>query len=362
MLRRSTPAVRGRALRRRRRPLSRAAAGGAILLALVATNTGLEAVNRAAFPSTTTTGVMHTDRVSSLLPHAYWVFFPGFGIDFCADVERAMAPVTRDTGRSFCVAPSPARLDPAEIAGAVRTRVDADRPGRAAAAPVTLYFYGISMGGMIAYDVARQLDGHDGITVRAIVFDSSPAGPESVSGAKKYAVAAGAAINRLPDLPGNIPNPLKGGPLNRFIGHVGEAMAANVSNRNLPISGSDLKFAWYKATRVTSDGVTNQMQYIEGFYPPRDPAALPYASFAYLRAQDAGADTTVDVQRATQTYATLVAPRPLAVYPISGGFHASADTTVASYAAAMRGFVSAAGLATADDVEHLRFAETVRRR
>ncbi|QQS02333.1 MAG: hypothetical protein IPK37_08500 [Austwickia sp.] len=343
--------------RRRRRPRRAVALAAGVLLAFGTANTGLEAANRAAFPSRTTTGVVHSERVSTLLPHAYWVFFPGFGIDFCPDVERALVPVTRDYGRSFCVAPSPAGLDPAEIARTVRARVAEDRTG---AEPVTLYLYGISMGGMLAYDVARQLDGHDGITVRALIFDSSPAGPESVSGAKKYVVRAGAAINRLPDLPGDIPNPLKGGPLNRFAGHAGEAVAANLGRGDWPLSGQDLRFAWYKATRVTSGGVTNQLQYIEGFYPAKDPAALPYAAFAYLRAQDPGADTTVDVLRAITTYVDLVAPRELAVYPIVGGTHASADTTVASYAAALRTFVRSAGLPTADDMERLRGLDRVR--
>lgn len=349
--------IRSRVVRRRRRRRRVAALTAGAVLAFGAANTGLEAVNRAAFPSRTTTGVVHSDRVSALLPHTYWVFFPGFGIDFCPDVERALVPVTRDYGRSFCVAPSPAGLDPAEIARTVRARVAADRGGDD---PVTLYLYGISMGGMLAYDVARQLDGHDAITVRALVFDSSPAGPESVSGAKKYVVRAGAAINRMPDLPGDVPNPLKGGPLSRFVVHATEAVAANVGRGDWPLSEPDVRFAWYKATRVTSGGVTNQMQYIEGFYPPPDPNALPYAAFAYLRAQDPSADTTVDVLRAIRTYVDLVAPRPLAVYPIVGGSHASADTTVASYAAALRTFVRDAGLPTADDVERLRGLDVVR--
>ncbi len=351
-------ALRSRRTRRRtrRRLLAYAAVATA---AFVVANTALEGVNRAAFPTTTTTGVVHSDRVSALLPHTYWVFFPGFGIDFCPDVERALVPLTTNYGRSFCVAPSPAGLDPAEIARAVRARVDADRGQQE---PVTLYLYGISMGGMIAYDVARQLDGHGGITVRALVFDSSPAGPESVSGAKKYAVKAGAQINRLPDLPGGIPNPLKGGPLSRFVVHTGESLVANVRAGRWPLSEQDVTFAWYKATRVTSDGVANQLHYIETFYPNADPNALPYASFAYLRASDPGADTTVDVMRATATYAALVAPRKLASYAIVGGSHASADTTAASYARALGAFVREAGLPTADDVERLRATEVYRPR
>ena len=333
----------GAASRRRRAPRARrrrVLALFAALATLVSGNTALEAANRAAFPSTTTTGV--SPQVRGVVPPegAFWVFFPGFGIDFCPDVERAFAPVTAATGASFCVAPSPARLDPAEIAATVRARVTAGRgrgPG-GTTPPVTLYLYGISMGGMIAYDVARLLDGRDEITVRALVFDSSPAGPDSVAGAKKTLVRLGAAIERLPDLPGNIPNPLKGGPLNRFAAHVAEAAAADVQQRRPPDWARDIEFAWYKATRVTSDGVAAQLAYIEGFYPRRDPAALPYAEFAYLRADDPDADTTVDVQRAVASYAGLVAPRRLATYPIRGGFHASADTTVASYREALAAF------------------------
>lgn len=348
---------------RARRRVAFVAAGA--LLAFVVANTGLEAANRAVFPSTTATGVVSSERVSTRLPHSYWVFFPGFGIDFCTDVERALVPVTRDYGRSFCVAPSPAGLDPAEIARAVRDRVsesrtDAGRHPRARREPVVLYLYGISMGGMIAYDVARHLDGHDGITVRALIFDSSPAGPESVSGAKKYVVKVGAQINRLPDLPGDIPNPLKGGPLSRFAVHASETVAVNVGRGEWPLTAQDAQFAWYKATRVTSGGVTNQLQYIEGFYPDKDPAALPYATFAYLRAQDPEADTTVDVRRAITTYADLVAPRALGVYPVVGGSHASADTTVASYTAALRAFVRDAGLPTSDDMARLRAFEVQR--
>lgn len=265
------PARRRRARRTRRRRRAVTATLSA-MLAFGVVNTALEGANRASFPSRTATGLVHSDRVSSALPHTFWVFFPGFGIDFCPDAERALAQVTRETGRSFCVAPSPAVLDPAEIARAVRARVDRDRTPSEA---VVLYLYGISMGGMIAYDVARHLDGRDGVTVRALVFDSSPAGPESVSGAKKYVVRAGAEINRLPDLPGDIPNPLKGGPINRFLVHAGEAVTSNLGRGEWPLSVVDAQFAWYKATRVTSGGVTNQLDYIEGFYPSKDPAPCP---------------------------------------------------------------------------------------
>ncbi|GAB78692.1 hypothetical protein SAMN05421595_2346 [Austwickia chelonae] len=326
----------------------------AVLLALTTVNTALEVVNRAAFPTVTTTGVVHSDKVNTELPNTYWVFFPGFGINFCSDVERAFAPVTGLTGRSFCVAPSTARLDPAEIAAAVQARVAEHRdPGR----PVTLYLYGISMGGMIAYDVARQLDGQDGVVVRAVLFDSSPAGPDSVSADKRGFVALGATINRLPDLPWGIPNPLKGGPLNRALVHIGEEMIGDLRERRLPSGLDDLRSAWYKATSVTSGGMANQFDYIQNFYPTPDPEALPYASFAYLRAQDAGADTTVDVQRATDTYAALIAPRRLTVLPVVGGTHASGDVTVQSYRAALSTFITEAGLPTADDTARIRHVE-----
>ncbi|MBW3084087.1 hypothetical protein KEM60_00270 [Austwickia sp. TVS 96-490-7B] len=313
-------------------------------LVLVAANTALEAINRARFPSTTVTGASSESETGT---PAYWIFFPGFGIDFCPAVAASFEPVTSSTGHSFCVAPSRGHLDPAEISAAVVNRLDATRRPQA---PVTVYLYGISMGGMIAYDVARLIDGKKGITVRALVFDSSPAGPDSVAGVKQAAVEVGAAIQRLPDLPGDIPNPLKGGPLDRFALHLGEYVVDNTYAGKWPLSWEEAHAAWVKSMAVTSDGMGEQLDYIESFYPRPDPRALPYASFGYLRAMDADADTTVDVQRATAAYAQIVAPHALDVIPVAGGWHASADVTVASYRKALARFIARAEIPTLQQI------------
>ncbi len=323
-----------------------------ILAAFVVLNTGLEAYLRTDLP--TTTQPFSPSRAGQALarryfPQTYWVFFPGFGIDFCPDVERAYGDLINDTGQSFCVAPSPVALDPHEIARAVMARVDRDHDGPRP--PVTLRFYGISMGGMIAYDVARVLHSRrDRVRVTAIVFDSSPAGPESVAGLKQLAPRWGGLVNRIPNLPFGIPNPLKGGPLNRLALHLGEAAADNLGRGTWPLSAADVKFAWYKATRVTGAGVANQLDYINTFYPPSWPADDPGITFAYLRAANPDDDTTVDVHRAVDSYRRLVDPHDLLVYPVPDGRHASADSTIAGYRAAMRAFIADARMDTVADV------------
>lgn len=333
-----------------------------LLIALVVTlNTGLEAYLRKDLPTTTqpfTPSPARQQVAQRYFPQTYWVFIPGFGIDYCPDVERAYGDLISDTGQSFCVAPSPVALDPNEIAEAIRARVDRGRDGPGT--PVTLRFYGISMGGMIAYDVARLLRERDrSIVVDAIVFDSSPAGPDSVSGLKQLGPRWGGLVNRTPNLPFDIPNPLKGGPLNRAGVHLVEAMADNVTSGRALLSWHDVRFAWYKATRVTGAGVVNQLAYLNAFFPPDWPAEDEEIAFGYFRAEDPAADTTVDVHRAEQTYQRLVDPRPLWVYPIPGGGHASADTTVAGYRSTLRAFISDARIPTVEDVrrEALRISE-----
>ena len=315
---------------------------------------GREWANRREFPTTTTAGATAADPVTAgYFPHTYWVFFPGFGIDFCPDVERALRPVTRESGQSFCVAPSPVALDAHEIAAAVRARVTAGRAQWAdPQAPITLYLYGISMGGMIAYDVARVLDGSDGIAVKAVVFDSSPAGPESVRGVAQVAVRGGAAVQRSPDLPWGIPNPLMGGPLSRFPGHLAEARGADAQARRAPTLDA-ARFAWYKANRVVSASAVNQLDYIAGFASAGD-AALRGPFYAYLGAADPEADRTVDVTAAAAAYRRRIDPSPLDVRAIRGGTHASANTATAAYTEALRGVVHDAHLLTRRDVDWLR--------
>ena len=322
------------------------------LAAFVVVNTGLEAYLRQDLP--TTTQPLTPDRASQELseryfPNTYWVFIPGFGIDYCPDVERALRKLITSTGQSFCVAPSPVALDPNEIARAVKARIDERRED--SETPVTLRFYGISMGGMIAYDVARLLRERDrSIDVDAIAFDRSPAGPESVSGLKQLGPRWGGLVNRTPNLPFDIPNPLKGGPLNRAGVHLAEALAGNLTGDRTLLSWDDVQFAWYKATRVTGAGVANQLEYLNAFYPPNWPAADEDIAFGYFRAADPAADTTVDVRRAEETYERLVAPHPLWVYPVPRGGHASADTTVAEYRATLRAFISDARIPTVADL------------
>lgn len=345
--RREVATVGGATGRRRRRRLV------LCLIALfVVLNTGLEAYLRRNLPTTTqpfTPSPARQELARRYFPQTYWVFIPGFGIDYCPDVERAYGDMISDTGQSFCVAPSPVALDPNEIAGAVRARVDRGRGGPDT--PVTLRFYGISMGGMIAYDVARLLRERDpSIAVDAIVFDSSPAGPASVSGIKQLGPRWGGLLNRTPNLPLGIPNPLKGGPLNRTAVHLAEALVGNLRNGRFPLAADDVRFAWYKATRVSGDGVANQLAYIDSFYPLSWPAADDAVRFAYFRAEDPTADTTVDVRHAEQTYRRLIAPHELWVYPVPQGGHASADTTIPGYRATMRAFLSDARIPTVEDL------------
>ncbi len=317
-----------------------------ILLVLVVVNTALEWANRQRFPTRTVTSqAAAADDPAVYFPHTYWVLVPGFGIDFCADVEAALAPVLHTTGQSFCVAPSPVTLDPHEIAAAIRARVDAHRAGEGT--PVTLRFYGISMGGMIAFDVARILDGRHRIRVAAVVFDSSPAGPGSVAGVKQLGPRWGALVNRLPNLPGDIPNPLKGGPLNRMAVHTGEALAGDLAAAQWP-SLADLSLAWHKSTAVTSGRVANQLAYIEQFYRSPLGDELAGARFGYLRADDPRRDNTVDVVAAIDTYRTLVPD--LRVYAVRDGGHAGADQLVAQYRAALAAFTADAGLTTVTDI------------
>ncbi len=332
-----------------------------VLAALVVLNTGLETYLRKDLPTTTqafTPDQIGQERAQRYFPQTYWVFLPGFGIDYCPDVERAYGELINETGQSFCLAPSPVALDPNEIAGAIRARVG--HGGAGPKTPVTLRFYGISMGGMIAYDVARLLRARDpNVTVDAIIFDSSPAGPNSVSGIKQLAPRLGGLVNRTPNLPFGIPTPLKGGPLNRMGVHVLEALVANLSDHRWPLSIEDVNFAWYKATRVTGRGVTNQLDYLNSFYPPSWPPEDPTIRFAYFGAANPDDDTTVDVRRAQETYRRLVAPHELWVYPVPQGAHASADSTVAGYRSTLQAFLRDARIPTIADMqaERLRTAE-----
>ncbi len=335
--------------RRRRRALIRTVA--ITIAGLIALNTGLEAIHRRSFPSVTRThgSPVHQAAVAALFPHTYWILIPGFGIDFCSDVEAAYADVLHDSGQSMCIAPSPVALDPAEIATVIRNRIDAER--HSPDTPVRLRFYGISMGGLLAYDVATILaSSRANIGVELIVFDSSPAGSDSVSGLKQIGPAWGVFVNRLPDLPFDIPNPVKGGPLSRLALHLAETALTNAERGQWSISTDDVSFAWYKSTQVTSRAVANQLDYLGNFRREPNPTALPGAHFAYFRAQDPSRDDTVDVTRAIDSFRTLVAPRDLHVYPILNGSHASANVTSGSYRAALAAAVEDAGILTLTDI------------
>ncbi len=335
--------------RRRRRALIRAMA--IAIAGLILLNTGMEAFHRRSFPSVTRThgSPIHQAAVAALFPHTYWVLIPGFGIDFCSDVEAAYADLLHESGQSMCIAPSPVVLDPAEIAAVIRTRIDAERQSQDT--PVRLRFYGISMGGLLAYDVATILAGsRANIGVDLIVFDSTPAGSDSVSGLKQIGPAWGVFVNRLPDLPFDIPNPLKGGPLSRFALHFAEVAITNAERGQWSISADDVSFAWYKSTQVTSRAVANQLDYLGNFRREPNPTAMPGAHFAYFRAQDPSRDDTVDVTRAIDSFRTLVAPRELHVYPIRNGSHASANVTSGSYRAALTATIQDAGILTLADI------------
>lgn len=342
-------------LERRHGRLRRTAATGAAGLALaVGANTALEAYNIHQHPTETrTTYKNFATNLEAMreFPDTYWVIFPGAGVDTADSVESQLAPVMHRYGQSFTVAPSPARIEPDEIASQINHWVNPNHTRDDHT--IRLRLYGISMGGMLAWEVGKELErDYPNIMIESVVFDSSPGSIEDVNPVIQPFVYSGAAIGEMGDLPYAIPNPLKGGPLSRFATNSANAAFSRVFRGESPIPSSDeLATAWRIANGTTSTYVNDQLRIIDTFDPTSDAKSLPHAKFAYFGASRWYNDDTVNVAQAAKRYRSLIGGRQLDVYGLDGISHASADVSPTQYRRALQSFIDRSGFV---DIETAR--------
>lgn len=350
MREREHPLSRCEAVYPRKRRLSRYI-GGTSLAAAILLNSGLETLNSFDRPPGTAIinqEIKTEEKAKQYFPNTYWVIIPGRGIDFSADVERALAPTLHQTGQTFTISPNPDRYDPHEIASKIRSYVISAE--NASDQEVKLRFYGISMGSMVAWDVANLLDSRDNIEVDGMVFDSSPGNIYDVNPFLRPIVKAQAILQSIPDPPLEISNPIKGGPINRFVIHTSEAVMQSPTSF---ISPNSIQDNWRKANLVLTSQLNTQAGLIDSFDNAPQPDALPHVKqFTYIGARDYAADQIVNVETAVKSYQTLIGPnRRLSHLSIPQGSHASADRNCEAYNQAMSKYIADAGLKTITNIE-----------
>lgn len=327
----------------------------AALSIFAATNTGLETYYMHERPTQTKTEYKNfTSNLEAMIyfPHTYWVVFPGAGVDFAASVESQLAPLMHEYGQTFTVEPSPVKIDPSEIASSIAARVNPDNINKDET--IHLRLYGISMGGMLAWEVGKKLEQrYPNIVIDAVIFDSSPASTSDVSQTSQQFVKASAMVDSLSDLPLGIPNPLKGGPIDRFLFNTAETASARIKSHQMPFSPDDLSQSWRLSTGVASNYLAEQMKIINTFDTSPDPHSLKDAKFAYFGAGEGSIDSVVAVDRAIDGYQRLIgSERNLDVYRMSGTSHASADRTPKPYMRSLAEFIVKSGFASKEDINN----------
>jgi pimeloyl-ACP methyl ester carboxylesterase len=110
------------------------------------------------------------DGARSRFPGASWVLFPGYKTSWeeARIILASLRGSLAERGQLAAVGYSNLGLDLDEILDALRVYARQKRLR-------TLYFYGHSFGGMVAVEAAARLLAEDGVQVKAIVLDSSPA-------------------------------------------------------------------------------------------------------------------------------------------------------------------------------------------
>ena len=110
------------------------------------------------------------DAARRRFPDASWILFPGYKTSWeeARIILSSLRGSLADRGQLATVGYSNLGLDIDEILDALRVYARQKRLR-------TLYFYGHSFGGMVATEAAARLLSQDGVQVKVIVLDSSPA-------------------------------------------------------------------------------------------------------------------------------------------------------------------------------------------
>lgn len=110
------------------------------------------------------------DAARQRFPDASWILFPGYKTSWeeARIILASLRGSLAERGQLAAIGYSNLGLDLDEILDALRVYVRQRRLRR-------LYFYGHSFGGMVATEVAARLLRDDGMQVRVILLDSSPA-------------------------------------------------------------------------------------------------------------------------------------------------------------------------------------------
>ncbi|WP_427916050.1 alpha/beta fold hydrolase [Sinomonas halotolerans] len=141
------------------------------------------------------------DDARRRFPDASWFLFPGYKTSWeeARIILASLSGSLGERGQLAAVGYSNLGLDLDEVLDAVRVHVRQRRLRR-------LYFYGHSFGGMVAIEVAARLLAEDGVQVRAIVLDSSPASKYDVLDQTMFE-----SIVQLYELGFRVPSVLRGG-------------------------------------------------------------------------------------------------------------------------------------------------------
>ena len=164
------------------------------------------------------------DAARQRFPDASWILFPGYKTSWeeARIILASLRGSLAERGQLAAVGYSNLGLDLDEILDALRAYVRQRRLRR-------LYFYGHSFGGMVATEVAARLLRDDGVQVRVILLDSSPASKFDVLDQAMFA-----SIVHLYEIGFRVPSVVRGGyELGERIAHKNERTWGQVVDQTL---------------------------------------------------------------------------------------------------------------------------------